>query len=84
MSRRKNDPPTKQRCVRLTDEQCRLLRTWGRGDLSAGLRWLIDTAQHLIVRGDVAPPLGAETKEDRRQGVTPTDGPGAGRAGQPE
>ncbi len=54
--RKKNDPPTKQRCVHLTDEQCLLLRRWGRGDLSAGLRWLIEAAAPLIHRaGDDDP-----------------------------
>jgi hypothetical protein len=37
-------PPLKRICVHLTDEQMRLLRMWGRGDLAAGLRWLIDVA----------------------------------------
>ena len=48
--RKRNDPPTKPHCVCITDEQARLLRMWGRGDVSAGLRWLIDTAKKLIVK----------------------------------
>lgn len=48
--RRKHVPPLKKRCVNLTDEQCKLLRMWGRGDLSAGLRWLIAAAAPLIKR----------------------------------
>jgi hypothetical protein len=36
------------RCVYLTDEQVKLLRMWGRGDVSAGLRWLIDQSKLLI------------------------------------
>lgn len=48
--RPRNDPPTKPRKFHLTDEQIKLLRLWGRGDASAGLRWLIDTAKHMIVR----------------------------------
>ena len=50
--RPRNNPPTKRRCVNLTDEQCKLLRMWGKGDMSAGLRWLIDAAAHLIVRAE--------------------------------
>lgn len=46
--RKKLNPPVKQRCIMLTDEQCKLLRMWGRGDLSAGLRWLISAAAPLI------------------------------------
>ena len=48
--RPRNDPPTKQRCVLLTDAQVKLLRMWGRGDVSAGLRWLIDAAAPIVVR----------------------------------
>lgn len=48
--RKPNNPPTKARCVQLTDEQCKLLRKWGRGDMSAGLRWLIDMAVGVVVR----------------------------------
>lgn len=40
------------RCVCLTDAQCKLLRMWGRGSLSAGLRWLIDQAALVVVRAD--------------------------------
>lgn len=46
--RPKNDPPTKHHSLCITDEHCKLLRMWGRGDMSAGLRWLIDTAKMLI------------------------------------
>lgn len=52
--RRRSNPPTKARCIRLTDEQCKLLRMWGKGDMSAGLRWLIDTVAPLIRR--ITPP----------------------------
>lgn len=48
--RKRNDPPTSPRCVCLTDEQVKLLRMWGRGDVSAGLRWLIDTVAPMIRR----------------------------------
>lgn len=34
--------------VRLTDRQAALLCLWGGGDMSAGLRWLIDGAAPLI------------------------------------
>lgn len=48
--RPRNDPPTKKRMVCMTDEQARLLRMWGRGDVSAGLRWLIDNAAKIVKR----------------------------------
>lgn len=41
-------PPLRRRGVYITDEQCKLLRMWGRGDVSAGLRWLIDTTAPMI------------------------------------
>lgn len=50
--RKRNNPPTKARCIHLTDEQVRLLRMWGHGDVSAGLRWLIDVAAPMIRRKD--------------------------------
>lgn len=50
--RKKHVPPLKSRCVSLTDEQVRLLRIWGKGDMSAGLRWLIDAAALLVVRAE--------------------------------
>ena len=46
--RKKMNPPVKQRCIKLTDAQVKLLRIWGRGDVSAGLRWLIDTVAPFI------------------------------------
>lgn len=49
-NRRRNYPPTKARCVYLTDEQVKLLRMYGRGDVSAGLRWLIDAAAPMVVK----------------------------------
>lgn len=52
--RRKHVPPLRKRGVCLTDEQVALLRKWGKGDVSAGLRWLIDAAALLIVRTDEA------------------------------
>jgi hypothetical protein len=48
--RKRLDPPVKQYHVSLTDEQAKKLRMWGKGDMAAGLRWLIDSAKHLIVR----------------------------------
>lgn len=48
--RKAHIPPVKRRCVYMTDEQTKLLRVWGRGDVSAGLRWLIDNAAPLIHR----------------------------------
>lgn len=49
-------PPLRKRCVALTDEQCKLLRLWGHGDMSAGLRWLIQAAAPLVRRRKVDPP----------------------------
>ncbi len=54
MGRKAIDPPVKQRCVRLSDAQVKLLRMWGRGDLSAGLRWLIETAAPMICKREEA------------------------------
>lgn len=48
--RKKHVPPLKNRMVMLTDEQCRLLRMWGRGSVSAGLRWLIDQAKDVVYK----------------------------------
>lgn len=48
--RPKNNPPTKVRCIHLTDNQVKLLRLWGRGDVSAGARWLIDAAAPIVHR----------------------------------
>lgn len=46
-----HDPPLHDCKVLLTEEQIKLLRKWGRGNVSAGLRWLIDRAK-LVVRRD--------------------------------
>jgi hypothetical protein len=47
--RKRNDPPTKAHCLSITEEQAKLLRRWGKGDMSAGLRWLIDMGLLLII-----------------------------------
>lgn len=57
--RKRHNPPTHRRCVCITDEQCKLLRMWGRGDTSAGLRWLIDVAKLLVYKAtplELLPP----------------------------
>ena len=54
--RRRNDPPTRKVSLSLTDEQVKLLRMWGRGDVSAGLRWLIDAAVPHVRRSSFPPP----------------------------
>ena len=46
-------PPARPRYFNITDEQARLLRIWGKGDMSAGLRWLIDAAQKFVRRAEV-------------------------------
>ena len=48
--RRKMNPPTKPHTIRITIEQAKLLRMWGRGDMSLGLRWLIETARLVIAK----------------------------------
>ncbi len=48
----KSNPPLKKICVNLTEEQCALLRKWGRGDLSAGLRWAIEQSKWLVRKPD--------------------------------
>lgn len=50
--RKRHVPPLKKRYVGITEEQEKLLRMWGKGDVSAGLRWLINTAAPLIKRVD--------------------------------
>lgn len=46
--RRPNNPPCKRYGVYMTEAQAKLLRMWGHGDVSAGLRWLIDTSALLV------------------------------------
>ncbi len=50
--RKRHVPPLKEYHVGLTEEQARLVRMWGRGDLSAGLRWLVTAAAPMICRRD--------------------------------
>lgn len=45
-----NDPPCHGVRLYITEEQVKLLRMWGRGDVSAGLRWLIDVVAPTIVK----------------------------------
>ena len=40
--------PLRQLKVYLTDEQIKLLRRYGRGNVSGGLRWLIEQSEGLI------------------------------------
>lgn len=52
-----HDQPLRSYSIRLTEEQARLLRLWGRGDMAAGLRWLIAAARPLIRRAaEPGPP----------------------------
>ncbi len=55
--RQKHNPPLKKRLLSITEEQAKLLRMWGRGDMSAGLRWLISQAAEVVYkpREDEAP-----------------------------
>lgn len=46
--RKPHVPPLRQRGLRITDAQAALLRMWGRGDMSAGLRWLITVVAPFI------------------------------------
>ncbi len=54
--RKRLDPPRVDVRLRLTEEQCKLLRAWGRGDMSAGLRWLIDQARTVVRKPPSATP----------------------------
>ena len=49
--RKKSTDPIVTYSVRITISQAESLKTWGGGDLSAGLRWLIDSSEILIRRG---------------------------------
>lgn len=47
----------------MTDAQAALLRKWGRGDLGAGLRWLVDSAALLVLkRGELDEVLSSQDK----------------------
>lgn len=50
--RKRNNPLCARHGVYITNEQARLLRIWGKGDLSAGLRWLITAAAPMICRAE--------------------------------
>lgn len=54
------DPPVKVRFLKLTDEQMKLLRMWGRGNASAGARWLIDNAALIITNTRLGPDNNAK------------------------
>ncbi len=58
--RKPHFPPLKKRIVVITDEQARLLRMWGKGSLSAGLRWMIDQVKEMVYkpREEQPPPGG--------------------------
>lgn len=55
--RKKHVPPLLKKSFSVTEAQVKLLRMWGRGDASAGLRWLIDQAT-LVVRRAGPPAAG--------------------------
>lgn len=48
--RKRIDPTLKVRHIRLTDAQVKLLCMWGKGDMSAGLRWLINSAAPIVYK----------------------------------
>lgn len=48
--RKPHTPPLRRISAYLTEEQIKLLRMWGRGDISAGLRWLISASASMIRR----------------------------------
>ena len=50
--RKRHVPPLKEYHIGLTEEQAKLVRMWGRGDLSAGLRWVISTSALMIRHKD--------------------------------
>lgn len=47
--------------VRLTVAQAELVKQWGGGDLSAGMRWLIEAASLWVIKNP--PPMMLEAKE---------------------
>lgn len=53
--RKKHMPPLKKTHVSITEDQAKLLRAWGKGDLSAGLRWLICAATPFITKLQINP-----------------------------
>lgn len=65
-------PPRHTYQVRLTLEQAMLLIRWGGGDLSAGLRWLVDAAAPLIRQAVQRPPRSNEQHRDPRTPGTDT------------
>lgn len=73
--RPRHDPPLVCCHLSLTEEHKRLLRMWGRGDLSAGLRWLIDVAAPLIRRDDTAPPRSSRENHTHRSQDTAASPP---------
>lgn len=48
--RKKHFPPLKGVEVMVTDEQVKLLRMWGRGSVSEGLRWLVEMAKTVVYK----------------------------------
>lgn len=46
--RKKAAHPVVAYSVDITHAQAELLKTWGGGDMSAGLRWLVDAAEVLV------------------------------------
>lgn len=46
--RKKKDSAREKYNVYITPRQAELLKMWGGGDISAGLRWLVDAAEPLI------------------------------------
>lgn len=48
--RKAHVPPLKRRVLTLTEDQAKLLRMWGKGDMSAGLRWLINQAAQVVYK----------------------------------
>lgn len=46
--RKRHVPPLRRHSMNVTDEQVALLRKYGRGDMSAGLRWLIEVTRHMM------------------------------------
>jgi hypothetical protein len=45
---RKKQAPIFSYSVDITHAQAELLRLWGNGDISAGLRWLVDAAEIFV------------------------------------
>jgi hypothetical protein len=59
--RKRISDPLSTYALRVSARQAALLKLWGGGDASAGLRWLVDAVEHLVVRGKAGSRLVKKT-----------------------